>query len=137
MQNDKTKTNIIENKSSLYIPPLSIILKRLGISLCSLDKPEISVSSLFVKYLLTQILQKCDIDTKFYSEKYPDISDIVSSGKFKSLDEHFVHQGYYEGRLPAPLAFDPMWYRNRYADMAQLAAAAGDAGLERHYIEHG
>ena len=42
------------------------------------------------------------VDEAWYLETNPDVAEAVKSGRFKSAYDHFMKNGYREGRKPNP-----------------------------------
>ena len=53
------------------------------------------------------------------------------------LREHFAKSGYFEGRLPAALPFDPQWYRRHYRDIADAFPSADPDAMQQHFLASG
>ncbi len=56
-----------------------------------------------LKEILRPIIQTAAFDEAFYTSFYEDIGDFVQKGLLASGRAHYVSDGYFEGRFPAPL----------------------------------
>ncbi len=50
---------------------------------------------------------------------YEDIGAAIRDGKIASAKEHFVGDGYIEGRKPFEIRVDETWYVQRYPDVVE------------------
>jgi len=55
----------------------------------------------------------------------------------KSARNHFIHSGYFEGRLPSAPEFDEAWYLAQYPDVAEGITKGEIASARQHFLEHG
>lgn len=49
-----------------------------------------------------------DFDETWYLSRYPDVENVVLSGKFEQAKDHWLQFGRNEGRIPAPLPMKPV-----------------------------
>jgi hypothetical protein len=40
------------------------------------------------------------VDEDFYLTEYPDVREAIMQGRFRDAQQHFIKQGYREGRAP-------------------------------------
>lgn len=59
------------------------------------------------------------VDEAWYLERHPDLKDAIAKGAFRGARDHYVRFGYYEHRMPYPIAVDEGWYLNAYPDIAE------------------
>jgi hypothetical protein len=71
----------------------------------------------------------------YYLSKYPNIREAIAAGSGASGKEHFIHVGFYEGRMP--FAFDRVSYARNYPDAAIETANGIYMDLLHHYVEVG
>jgi len=50
--------------------------------------------------MMRAIVVNVDIDEGWYLRRYPDVAEAVRAGTFKSAKDHFVNNGFFEGRMP-------------------------------------
>jgi hypothetical protein len=72
----------------------------------------------FVK-LLKLMIRGIDVDEDWYARAYDDIGQAIRAGSIASARQHFINDGYFEGRLPAAIRVDEAWYLRRYPDVAE------------------
>ena len=87
--------------------------------------------------LVRLMLALVEVNDQWYREKYPDVSDAVDAGEYRSTRQHFIDHGYFEWRLPGRLTIDEAWYVNEYEDV-QIGIENGEiASAEEHFNLHG
>ena len=77
------------------------------------------MSRQFLRALIAEFVASARFDHDWYAEMYPDVEGARLAGDIQSLHEHFKRSGYFEGRLPAELPFDPQFYRRHYRDIGE------------------
>ena len=55
--------------------------------------------------LMQELLAHADFDEAWYLSTYKDVADAVAQKKIASAREHYLHYGYFEGRLPTAKGF--------------------------------
>ncbi|HEX3952866.1 MAG TPA: methyltransferase domain-containing protein [Stellaceae bacterium] len=55
-----------------------------------------------LKGIISSILGSVFVDSALYLDTYPDIREAIERGSLTSAVEHFVHNGYFEGRIYQP-----------------------------------
>ena len=86
--------------------------------------------------LVRQFLELVEVDEEWYLSTYPDVAEGIANGGVLSARDHFIHDGYFEGRLPHDVEVDEAWYYEAYPDVAANFKAGGPSAKE-HYLEHG
>ena len=100
-----------------YFPPFEIVRRAVDISTVR-GELRVNVSyEDFVK-LLKLMIGGLEVDETWYSRSYDDIGQAIRTGTIRSAQEHFVNDGYFEGRLPFPIRVDEAWYLRQYPDVA-------------------
>ncbi len=51
--------------------------------------------------------------------------------------DHFVHNGYFEGRLPFPIAVDERWYLTENPEVAEYIRAGRLTSGQQHFAQDG
>jgi hypothetical protein len=87
--------------------------------------------------ILKALLLGVPVDEKWYLNKYPDVAEAVTSGKYMSAKHHFVEEGYFEGRRPGTVAVDQNWYLSQNPDVADGIAKGEIRSVVDHFMEHG
>jgi hypothetical protein len=77
--------------------------------------------------MIKLLLSAIEVDEAWYIKQYPDVSEAIAQGKIKSASQHFVDNGYFEGRLPFPIEVDETWYQKEYPDVAESVRKGGGA----------
>lgn len=99
-----------------YLPPFELIRRSIEISTVR-GELRVNVSyEDFVKILRTMI-RGIEIDEAWYLRTYEDIALAVREGIVTSAKQHFVDDGYFEGRLPFPIVVDERWYLAQNPDV--------------------
>jgi len=86
-----------------------------------------------IKLLLTGI----DVDEEFYRSTYPDVAEAIDLGTYRSAKQHFVENGYFEGRRPFAIAVDAEWYTANNPDVEEGIKLGTIASASDHFEEHG
>lgn len=87
--------------------------------------------------VLKRMLQAIAIDDAWYRRTYPDVDEAIKAGAYRDAKQHFVENGYFEGRRPFPLELNEDWYLQTYPDV-QAGIAEGTLTTARdHFEEHG
>ncbi|MBV9734809.1 MAG: hypothetical protein JO209_02785 [Acidisphaera sp.] len=120
-----------------YLPPIAVILKGLGLAALPAHAETVSVDGAFLRFLIGEILRATPFDRRFYALQYPDVEAARLAGDVPSLHEHFLRQGYFEGRLPHAFPFDARWYHDHYRDLAQVYPPDDIEELRHHFYTKG
>jgi hypothetical protein len=119
-----------------YIPPFDLVRRSVEISTV---KGELRVSLSYEDFvgILRKILSGIDVNETWYLQTYEDIRDAIKQGKINNARGHFVDDGYFEGRLPFPIAVDEKWYLQQYPDVAESIAKGSVESAQKHFEENG
>ena len=111
-----------------YIPPFDMIRRSVEISTV---KGELRVNVSYEDFinLLKTMLAGVEVNEEWYLKTYEDIAKAVREGGLQSARQHFVDDGYFEGRMPFPIRVDERWYLQQNPDVAE--------GVRRGIIESG
>ena len=90
----------------------------------------------FIK-LIRLMIAGIEVDEAWYCKQYEDIGRAVREGQIRSAKQHFVDDGYFEGRMPFPIAVDADWYRREYPDVAESIRKGVLASPQTHFEEDG
>jgi hypothetical protein len=120
-----------------YTPPLSLILQGLGITEIDMQRPHVSVSAQFLRFMICEYARSLPFDADQYAQANPDVEAARLAGDVSTLHEHFVTQGYFERRQPHELPFDAFYYATHYEDLARAFDPNDVTALRRHYNSHG
>jgi hypothetical protein len=119
-----------------YIPPFDLIRRSVEITTV---KGELRVSvpyEDFVK-ILKSMIAGFDVDEAWYLKTYEDIAGAIKSGTVQSARQHFVDDGYFEGRLPFPIPVDEKWYLQQNPDVADSVRRGIVASAQSHFDQDG
>jgi hypothetical protein len=68
---------------------------------------------------------------------YPDIREAYQAGRINNLREHFIEDGYLEGRLGTDPRVDDRFYRETYPDVAKAVGSGKVKSAFDHYVTAG
>jgi hypothetical protein len=77
------------------------------------------------------------VDEKWYLDRYPDVKAAIQAGKYKVGYEHFMQNGYREGRVPRNFNVDEAWYLATYPDVAEAIKSGRVKSAYDHFIQNG
>jgi hypothetical protein len=87
--------------------------------------------------ILRQMIQGIEVDEAWYVRAYEDIGNAVKVGVVGSAKQHFVHDGYFEGRLPFPIRVDETWYLAEHPDVAESIRQGLVESAQEHFDKDG
>jgi hypothetical protein len=87
--------------------------------------------------IFRSIIVNMDIDEAWYLRRYPDVADAVRAGTFRSAKEHFVNNGYFEGRMPFPIQVYERYYLDRNPEVADFVRRELLPSGQQHFDENG
>ena len=119
-----------------YLPPFEMIRRSIEISTV---RGELRVNVSYENFIsiLRQMMQGIEIDESWYTNRYEDIQSAMKSGAVGSPKQHFVHDGYFEGRLPFPIEVDENWYLAHHPDVADSIRAGRVKSAQEHFEKDG
>jgi hypothetical protein len=120
-----------------YILPYDLLLKHIGVPehLLGDDRLDLTRDQLFS--LIRKLLVFVPVDEAWYRDTYKDIDEAIQAGIVGSAKEHFVSNGYFEGRLPSKVHVDDAFYTSQYPDVAESIADGLVASAQEHFEAHG
>jgi len=77
------------------------------------------------------------VDEAWYLQRYDDVAKAVVDDPTRSARQHFLHSGYFEGRLPFPMIVDERWYLTNYPDVAENVRRGNVASAQEHFEANG
>ena len=101
-----------------YFPPFEVIRRSVDIQAVRGDL-RVNMSYEDFVELLKLMIRGIEVDEEWYKRTYDDIGQAIKGESIKSARHHFVNDGYFEGRQPAPIQVDEAWYLRRYPDVAE------------------
>ena len=87
--------------------------------------------------MLRQLIIGVEVDEPWYLEHYPDIAEAINLGLVQSPRSHFVHDGYFEGRLPFPIRVDERYYLAQNPGVAEYVRKGVLESGQQHFEENG
>jgi hypothetical protein len=119
-----------------FLPPFDEIKRFLTFAAV---KGELSVSATFARFaaLIRTLLQGIEVDEAWYVKQYPDVAEAIRDGVIKSAREHFLNDGYFEGRLPFEIKVDEASYLDQNPDVAEYIARGDLKSAQQHFIKSG
>src|SRR5665213_2466901 len=87
--------------------------------------------------LLRTVIADIEVNESWYLGRYEDVTLAVRNGTVESAKAHFVHDGYFEGRLPFPIKVDERWYLSTYLDVAEHVRKATFPSGQAHFDAEG
>ncbi len=119
-----------------YLPPFDLIRRSIEISTFR-GELRVNVSyEDFVK-ILKRMIVGVEVDEAWYLRTYDDIAKAIRDGIVRSAQQHFVDDGYFEGRLPFPMRVDDRWYLSEYPDVADSVRKGTVLSPQVHFDEDG
>ena len=119
-----------------YLPPFDLIRRMVEVSTV---RGELRVSLSYDDFIkiLRMIIVGIDVDEEWYLREYEDIAQAVGDGSVASAKQHFVDDGFFEGRLPFPMPVDERWYLQQYPDVAESVRKGVIGSGQQHFTEDG
>jgi hypothetical protein len=119
-----------------YLPPFNKVKAMVDITS---DNGKLMVGARYDDFLamIRAMLTVIDVDEAWYLEQYPDVVAGIAKGTVSSARDHFVHNGYFEGRLPFPMTVDERWYLTENPGVADYIRAGRLASGQQHFDRDG
>ena len=119
-----------------YLPPFDLIRRSVEISTI---RGELRVSVSYEDFirLLKRMIVGTEVDEEWYLRTYEDIANAIREGAIETAQQHFVDDGYFEGRLPFPIRVDEPWYTNQYPDVGDSVRRGVLPSAQAHFDEDG
>jgi hypothetical protein len=119
-----------------YLPPFEGI--KASVTFAAV-KGELTISATYAQFtdVIRTLLQGIDVDEEWYLGQYPDVAEAVRDGTFSSAKEHFLNNGYFEGRLPFLIKVDEAWYLEQNPGIADYIARGELESAQQHFNDNG
>lgn len=119
-----------------YLPPFELIRRSIEITTI---RGELRVNVSYEDFIaiLRKMIRGTDVDEAWYARTYEDIGHAVKAGAVGSAKQHFVHDGYFEGRLPYPIQVDEPWYLAQHPDVAESIRQGTVESAQQHFDRDG
>jgi hypothetical protein len=119
-----------------YFPSFEVIRRSVDIQTVRGDL-RVNMSYEDFVNLLKIMISGIDVDEDWYARAYDDIGQAIKAGSIRSARQHFINDGYFEGRLPAPVKVDEAWYLKRYPDVAEGIRNGTLVSAQEHFEMNG
>lgn len=126
------KSDPKENSGAKPVTYATLINSKVAI--ISTSTPYFAVEQHFFYKLMEEYTGQIHVDSAWYLEAYPDISDAIKAGAVSGAEEHFRRFGYYEHRMPYKLSVDEAWYLGAYPDV-KAGIDAGHFPSGQHHFD--
>lgn len=119
-----------------YLPPFDLIRRLVEISTV---RGELRVSLSYDDFIkiIRLLISSIQVDEEWYLQEYGDIAQAIQDGKLVSAKQHFIDDGYFEGRRPFGMPVDERWYLEQYPDVADSVRKGVVGSAEQHFVEDG
>jgi hypothetical protein len=119
-----------------YLPPFDLIRRMVEVSTV---RGELRVSLSYDDFIkiLRMMISGMVVDEDWYRQEHEDIAQAITRGDVASAKQHFVNDGYFEGRLPFPMPVDERWYLEHYPDVADSVRRGVVGSGQQHFAEDG
>jgi hypothetical protein len=119
-----------------YLPPFELIRRSIKISTVR-GELRVNVSYEDFVSILKTMIRGVEVDEAWYARTYEDIGDAVKDGLVQSSKQHFVNDGYFEGRLPFAIQVDDRWYLAHNPDVAESIRTGVVDSAQDHFNRDG
>jgi hypothetical protein len=119
-----------------YIPPFDLIRRMVEVHSV---KGELRVSLSYDDFvaILRMMIAGVELDAAWYLRENADIARAVEDGTVQSARQHFIDDGYFEGRAPFAMPVDEEWYLAQNPDVAESVRSGVVASGQQHFSEDG
>jgi hypothetical protein len=119
-----------------YVPPFDLIRRSVEIATV---RGELRVNVSYDEFvrILRMMISGIEVNEEWYLRQYEDIAQAIREGSIKSAKQHFMDDGYFEGRLPFPMSVDEKWYLTENPDVAESVRKGIVGSGEQHFVEDG
>ena len=119
-----------------YIPPFDLIRRMVEVHSV---KGELRVALSYDDFIaiLRLMLAGVEVDEAWYLRENEDIARAVRDGTVQSARQHFLADGYFEGRAPFAMVVDEPWYLAQNPDVAESVRSGVVASGQQHFSEDG
>ena len=119
-----------------YVPPFETIRRSVEISTV---RGQLRVSLGYDDFvrLLQSLIAGIEVDEHWYLERNDDVALAITRGAVSTARDHFLGDGYIEGRMPFPITVDERWYLEQNPDVAESIRNGAIASAQAHFEENG
>ena len=119
-----------------YLPPFETLKTFLNFGAAG---GELTVSASYKQFTLMigSLLQGIEVDEAWYLAQYADVAEAIRNGLVMSARDHFLSNGYFEGRMPFPIMVDEAWYLEQNPGVAEHIASGELLSAQHHFNDNG
>jgi hypothetical protein len=119
-----------------YLPPFDLIRRMVEVSTV---RGELRVSLSYDDFIkiMRMMISGIEVDERWYLQEHEDIAQAIARGEVASAKQHFVDDGYFEGRLPFAMPVDERWYLEHNPDVADSVRRGVVGDGQQHFTEDG
>jgi len=119
-----------------FLPPFEEIK---GFVTFSTVKGELTVGASYTQFtvLIRTLLQGIEVDEEWYLRQYPDVAEAIRKKIVNSAKEHFLNDGYFEGRIPFLIKIDEPWYLEQNPGIADYITRGKLENAQQHFNDNG
>jgi hypothetical protein len=119
-----------------YLPPFEEIKD--FVTLMAV-KGELTVTTSYAQFtaLIRILLQGIEVDEAWYLKQYPDVAEAIQKKIVNSAKEHFLNDGYFEGRIPFLIRVDEAWYLEQNPGIAEYVSQGKLQSAQQHFNDNG
>ena len=119
-----------------YVPPFETVRRSVEISTV---RGQLRVSLGYDDFvrLVQSLIAGVEVDERWYLDSNEDVARAIGRGAVASAREHFLGDGYVEGRMPFPITVDERWYLEQNPDVAESIRTGAVASAQAHFEENG
>ncbi len=119
-----------------YLPPFDKIRGQMTLATV---RGVVTASASYAEFqsVIRTLLAGIEVDEDWYLEQNPDIADAIKAGIVRSAKQHFVYDGYFEGRRPFPIRVDEAFYLAQYPEVAEAIREGRLESAQQHFDENG
>lgn len=93
----------------------------------------VAIDRHFLFACMAPLIGRIPVDETWYAGRYPDVGEAIQQGSVAHVRDHFVRFGYFENRLPHPIAVDDGYYLQTYPDVAEAIRADLIKSAQDHF----
>jgi hypothetical protein len=126
-----------EGWRGLLRPILFTGIKKTFKAVVTRDGLRVDIERAALLKIVHELLLLVRVDETWYPTAYPEAAEAISAGVFLSAGDHYVHQGYFEGFLPADVVVDDEWYVSHYPHARRAIECGVAISAKDHFIRIG
>ena len=119
-----------------YVPPFEAIKALVNFAAV---KGELTVSASYTQFtaMIRLMLQSVKVDEDWYRRQYPDVAEAIRTGVVPNGQEHFINDGYFEGRMPYLIQIDEPFYLEQNPGIAEFVERGELESAQQHFNDNG